>query len=157
GINHTPFAAFGGWGGGINAHANQKVKDAAYAFFSYMSQSAQSNIDVTIGRTGFNPYRLSQFKDLDVWEKSGMSEAAAKNYLGAIEQSLDSPNMGLDLRIPQNQRYEQVILDTSLARLLAGELTIDATMKAITDGWNDTTDEIGRDSQLAAYKATLGQ
>jgi multiple sugar transport system substrate-binding protein len=157
GINHTPFAAFGGWGGGINAHANQKVKDAAYAFFSYMSQPAQSNIDVTIGRTGFNPYRLSQFKDLDVWEKSGMSEAAAKNYLGAIEQSLDSPNMGLDLRIPQNQRYEQVILDTSLARLLAGELTIDATMKTITDGWNDVTDEIGRDSQLAAYKATLGQ
>ena len=22
GVNHTPFAAFGGWGGGINAHAD---------------------------------------------------------------------------------------------------------------------------------------
>ena len=30
-------------------------------------------------------------------------------------------------------------------------------MKTITDGWNDLTDENGRDSQLAAYKATLGQ
>jgi multiple sugar transport system substrate-binding protein len=157
GVNHTPFAAFGGWSGGINVHASDKVKDAAYAFLSYMSQPAQSNIDVTIGRTGFNPYRISQFKDLDVWEKSGMSEAAAKNYLGAIEDSLNSPNMGLDLRIPQNQKYEQVVLDTAIARMLAGELTIDATMKAITDGWNAATDEVGRDGQLAAYKSTLGQ
>ena len=30
--------------------------------------------------------------------------------------------MVLDLRIPQNQRYEQVVLDTSIARMLAGEL-----------------------------------
>ena len=37
------------------------MKDAAYAFFSYMTQPAQSNVDVTIGETGFNPYRTSQF------------------------------------------------------------------------------------------------
>ncbi|HZT19630.1 MAG TPA: extracellular solute-binding protein [Dongiaceae bacterium] len=157
GVNHAPYAAFGGWGGGINAHADPKVKDAAFAFLAYMTEPAQSNVDVTIGKTGFNPYRVSQFKNLDQWLKAGMSEAAAKNYLGAIEQSLNSPNMVLDLRIPQNQRYQQVVLDTSVARMLAGELTIDATMKAITDGWNEITDEIGRDSQLAAYKATLGQ
>ncbi|HVO02613.1 MAG TPA: extracellular solute-binding protein [Candidatus Cybelea sp.] len=157
GVNHAPFAAFGGWSGGVNAHAQDKVKAAAYAFFSYMSQPAQSNVDVTIGKTGFNPYRISQFKGLDQWEKAGMSEAAAKNYLGAIQDSLNNPNMVLDLRIPQNQKYEQVVLDTAIARMLAGELSIDDTMKAITDGWNEATDEIGRDSQLAAYKATLGQ
>ncbi|RME74701.1 MAG: extracellular solute-binding protein, partial [Chloroflexi bacterium] len=38
GVNHAPFAAYGGWSGGINAAADPKVKDAAYAFFSYMSQ-----------------------------------------------------------------------------------------------------------------------
>ena len=51
-----------------------------------------------------------------------MSEAAAKNYLGAIEDSLNSPNMVLDLRVPQNQRYEQIVLDTAIAPLLAGEI-----------------------------------
>jgi multiple sugar transport system substrate-binding protein len=157
GVNHAPFAAFGGWSGGINAKADAKVKEAAYAFLSYMSQPAQSNVDVTIGKTGFNPYRLSQFNSLDLWLKSGMSETAAKNYLGAIEASLNSPNMVLDLRVPQNQRYEQVVLDTSVARMLAGELDIAGTMKAIQDGWNGITDELGRDKQLAAYKSTLGQ
>jgi len=157
GVNHAPFAAFGGWSGGINAKADDKVKAAAYAFLSYMSQPAQSNVDVTIGKTGFNPYRASQFNSLDLWIKSGMSETAAKNYLGAIQDSLNSPNMVLDLRVPQNQRYEQVVLDTSVARMLAGELDIPGTMKAITDGWNGITDELGRDKQLAAYKSTLGQ
>src|ERR1700712_2065945 len=57
GVNHAPYAAFGGWSGGVNSKADAKVKDAAYAFFSYLSQPAQSGKDVTIGATGFNPYR----------------------------------------------------------------------------------------------------
>jgi multiple sugar transport system substrate-binding protein len=156
GVNHAPFAAFGGWSGGINANASDKVKDAAYAFFSYMSAPAQSNVDVTIGKTGFNPYRISQFKNLDNWTKAGMSEAAAKDYLGAIEASLNSPNMILDLRIPENQKYQQVVEDEAVSRFLAGEIDKAATMQSIESGWNDLTDQIGRDEQLAAYRATLG-
>ncbi|HLY26544.1 MAG TPA: extracellular solute-binding protein, partial [Aggregatilineales bacterium] len=64
GVNHAPFASFGGWSGGVSAAADQKTKDAAYAFLSYMSQPAQSSIDVTLGKTGFNPYRKSHFADL---------------------------------------------------------------------------------------------
>jgi multiple sugar transport system substrate-binding protein len=121
-----------------------------------MSQPEQSNVDVTIGASGFNPYRLSQFQQLDNWTKAGMSEEAAKNYLGAIQDSLNSPNMILDLRIPSNQRYQQIVLDTAVARYLAGEIDIPTTMKTIEDGWNEVTDELGRDDQLAAYKLTIG-
>jgi multiple sugar transport system substrate-binding protein len=156
GVNHAPFAAFGGWSGGINARAKDKVKDAAYAFLAYMSSPPQANADVTIGITGFNPYRTSQFKDLAPWLKSGMGEAAAKNYLGAIQESLASPNMVLDLRIPQNQKYQQVVLDEAVSRFLSGEIDKKATIKAIADGWNDLTDQIGKDGQLTAYKSTLG-
>ena len=123
GINHAPFAAFGGWSGAINANKDDKTKDAAYAFLSYMAQPEQANVDVTIGATGFNPYRTSQFADNAVWIKAGMSEQAAKDYLGAIEASLNSPNMALDLRVPQNQRYQQIVLDTAIHRALAGETT----------------------------------
>ena len=155
GVNHAPYAAFGGWSGGINAAAPPRVKDAAYAFLSYMSQPAQSNVDVTIGITGFNPYRASQFKSLDLWLKAGMSRAAAQNYLGAIEASLNSPNMVLDLRIPQNQRYQQVVLDTAIAKLLAGQTTIDQAVTEISEGWEAITNELGRDKQLKAYRGAL--
>jgi multiple sugar transport system substrate-binding protein len=156
GINHAPYAAYGGWSGAINAKIDPKVQDAAYAFLAYMSAPEQSNTDVTIGKTGFNPYRTSQFSDTSLWVKSGMSETAAKNYLGAIQASLQSPNMILDMRIPKTQQYQQVVLDQAVAQFLAGEIDRDAAMKQITDGWNAITDQEGKDTQLAAYKASLG-
>src|SRR5216683_1887137 len=155
GVNHSPFAAFGGWSGAINKAAPSKVKDAAFAFLSYMSQPAQSSVDVTIGKTGFNPYRTSHFTNLGPWLSSGMSETAAKNYLGAIQASLQSPNMVLDLRIPQTAFYQQTALDTALAQFLAGELSASQTMAQITNQWNSKTDEIGRPSQLDAYRSSL--
>ena len=156
GVNHAPFAAFGGWSGAINAAKDQKTKDAAYAFLSYMAQPEQANEDVTIGVSGFNPYRTSQFTDKAIWIKAGMSEQAAKDYLGAIEASLNSPNMVLDLRVPQNQRYQQIVLDTAIHRALAGETTPDEAINEIVTGWTEITEELGQDEQQAAYKGSLG-
>ena len=132
------------------------MKEAAFAFLSYMTQPAQSNVDVTIGKTGFNPYRVSQFKSLDLWLKAGMSETAAKVYLGAIQDSLNSPNMAL---ICASRRTSAMSRWCSIRPLPACSPASSrwTTMKAITDGWNEITDEIGRDDQLAAYKSTLGQ
>ena len=156
GVNHAPFAAFGGWSGGVSASVDEQTQDAAYAFFSYMAQPEQANEDVTIGRTGFNPYRVSQFESLDNWIEAGFSEEGALNYLGAIEQSLDSPNMMLDLRVPQNQRYQQVVLDTILSQFLADEFTAEEAAEEIELQWEEITDELGRDAQLSAYLSTLG-
>ena len=156
GVNHAPFAAYGGWSGGVNAAADDVVKDAAYDFFSYMAQPAQANVDVTIGKTGFNPYRISQFEDTALWVEAGMSQEAAEDYLGAIEASLASPNMVLDLRVPQNQRYQQVVLDLAVSQYLADEITLEEALQQIYDGWEEITEELGREVQLAAYQATLG-
>ncbi|MFZ4814905.1 MAG: ABC transporter substrate-binding protein [Phototrophicaceae bacterium] len=156
GVNHAPFAAFGGWSGGVSASISDEEKAAAYAFFSYMSQPAQANVDVTIGRTGFNPYRVSQFENTAAWVEGGFSEAGATDYLGAIGNSLNSPNMMLDLRVPQNQRYQQVVLDTVLSQFLAGEFTAEEAANEIYVRWEEITEELGRDTQLAAYLATLG-
>jgi len=156
GVNHAPFASFGGWSGGVSAGIDPTVKDAAYAFLSYMSQPAQANVDVTIGATGFNPYRVSQFEEKQPWLDAGFTEEAADNYLGAIQDSLNSPNMVLDLRIPQNQRYQGVVLDEVASRFLAGELTAEEAAAEIATRWNEITDELGRDDQKAAYLGTLG-
>jgi multiple sugar transport system substrate-binding protein len=156
GVNHAPFAAYGGWSGAINAKVPANVKDAAYKFLSYMSAPEQSNTDVTIGKTGFNPYRTSQFSDTNLWVKAGMSEQAAKDYLGAIQASLQSPNMILDLRIPKTQQYQQVVLDKAVAQFLANEIDRDTAMKQVYDGWEEITNKEGRDKQLAAYKGSLG-
>jgi multiple sugar transport system substrate-binding protein len=127
-----------------------------YDFLSYMSAPAQSGIDVTLGKTGYNPYRTSHFSNTQPWLDAGLSQAAADNYLGAIKSSLENKNMVLDMRIPLTKRYQQDVLDTAVSQYLAGELDAAATEQAIADGWNAITDEAGKDAQLAAYVASLG-
>ena len=156
GVNYAPFASFGGWSGAVNAKSPKANQDAAYDFLSYMSSPAISAVDVTLGKTGFNPYRTSQFTNIQPWLDAGLSQAAAENYLGAIKASLTNANMVLDLRIPLTKRYEQDVLDTALAQYLAKELDAAATEQQIADGWNGITDEAGKDKQLAAYVASLG-
>ena len=156
GVNYAPLAAWGGWGGAISAASDQKVKDAGYALLSYLSQPAQSNVDVTIGASGYNPYRTSQFASVDLWVKAGFSEKAATNYLNAIKDSLNSPNMVIDLAIPGVARYQQVVLDTVVSQFLAGELTAEEAAQQMYDQSEEITNELGRDSQKAAYLASLG-
>src|SRR5438094_5557636 len=155
GVNHAPFAAFGGWSGAINKASSAKVKDAAFAFLSYMSQLSQSSVDVILGQTGFKPYRSSQLNNRGTGTACGVSQAAAFDSVGAIKDSLQSPNMVLDLRIPQTAYYQQTSLDTALAQFLAGEISLTQCMTQITNQWNSKTDEIGRQSQLDAYRSSL--
>ena len=156
GVNYAPFASFGGWSGAVNAASPKENQDAAYDFLSYMSAPAQSGEDVTLGKTGYNPYRTSHFSNTQPWLDAGLSQAAAENYLGAIKASLENTNMVLDMRIPLTKRYQQDVLDTAVSQYLAGELDAAATGQAIADGWNAISDEAGREAQLAAYVASLG-
>ena len=156
GVNYAPFASFGGWSGAVNAASPKENQDAVYDFLSYMSAPAQSGIDVTLGKTGYNPYRTSHFSDIQPWLDAGLSQAAAENYLGAIKSSLENSNMVLDMRIPLTKRYQQDVLDTAVSQYLAGELDAAAAEQAIADGWNAISDEAGREAQLAAYVASLG-
>ena len=156
GINYAPFAAFGGWAGAVNAKADQKKKDAAYAFLSYMNQAAQSGVDVTLGATGYNPYRLSQLASTDLWVKAGMPQELAANYIGAINGALNNLNMASDMKIPGAAKYTSVVLDTEIARYLAGETTVDEALKNIEAGWEEVTEDFGRDSQIKFQGMALG-
>jgi multiple sugar transport system substrate-binding protein len=156
GVNHAPHAATGGWSGAIASAAPPQVQEAAFAFLSYVSQPAQSSRDVTVGATGFNPYRKSHLRDRAPWIAAGMSEAAAARYLGAIGLSLTSPNMVLDLRIQNGRSYQQEVLDRALDAFLAGARTHTETIRDITTGWNRVTNELGREAQRHAYRASLG-
>ncbi len=156
GVNHAPFAAFGGWTGVINASADSQAQKAALSFIAYVASPGFSNWQVTQGSSGMNPFRSSQMTDTQTWKNAGMDETSAANYLGAIKDSLSSPNAALDLRIAQASEYTNTIEDQGIAQFLAGQLNADAAQKQITDAWNSLTDKIGRSSQQSAYSASLG-
>ncbi|MFK7764248.1 MAG: ABC transporter substrate-binding protein [Roseobacter sp.] len=156
GINYSPFAAFGGWTAAISATLDDKKAQAAYDFLSYMNQAEQSNVDVTLGWTGYNPYRNSQLEDTAAWVEAGFSQEAAENYLSAVKESLNHPNMASDFRIPGAQQYTGVVLDRELARFMADEITAEQALENIEEGWEEITDDFGRDEQAAIYSLSLG-
>ena len=157
GVNYAPFASFGGWSGAINAAADQKKKDAAFAFLAYMSAPAQSGEDVTLGKTGFNPYRTSHFTDRAPWTAVGMSQAAA-GQLPRRDQGQPRTtrtwSSTCGSRRPRNtSRSCWTPLSPSI---LPVSSSVEETMQQITDGWNQITDQVGRDAQLKAYQDSLG-
>ena len=156
GVNHAPYAALIGWSAGVSAASSPREQEAAYAFISYVSQPAQSNVDVTIGETGFNPYRISQFSDIQSWVEAGMSSSAASKYLGGIGASLNNPNIMLDLTIPNEHSYQQEILDKTLADFLREKISKEEAMAQITSEWEKITDEMGREEQKTFYRTSLG-
>ncbi|MEL7350267.1 MAG: extracellular solute-binding protein [Cyanobacteria bacterium P01_A01_bin.116] len=156
GINHAPYAANMGFVSVVAAKSEPTVKEAAYAFASFMSQPAQANVDVTIGETGFNPYRISQFENVTPWIESGMSAEAANNYLGALGVTLNNPNMALDLKLPYGKRYQLEVLDPAITAFMADEITRDEAIARIEQGWEAITNEVGREAQKANYRTTLG-
>ena len=58
-----------------------------------------------------------------------------------------------DLRIPGTQRYEGIVLDREMARYL-GRDHGRAGAQNVYDGWEEITEEFGRDEQLKLYKAS---
>lgn len=156
GVNHAPYASLIGWSAGVNASSPREVQEATYAFISYVSQPAQANVDVTVGETGFNPYRVSQLTDIDTWVKAGMSSTAANKYLGGIGASLNNSNIILDLTIPNNNSYLKEVLDPNIFAFLEGKISRDTAMENITTGWEKITDEIGREKQKKVYRLGLG-
>ncbi|MEL6522924.1 MAG: extracellular solute-binding protein [Pseudomonadota bacterium] len=156
GVNFSPFAAFGGWTAAISATLEDKKTQAAYDFLSYMNQAAQSNVDVTLGWTGYNPYRNSQLEDTEAWVAAGFSQASAENYLSAVKDSLNHPNMASDFRIPGAQQYTGVVLDRELARFMADEITVEQALANIEEGWEEITEDFGREDQAAIYSLSLG-
>jgi multiple sugar transport system substrate-binding protein len=64
--------------------------------------------------------------------------------------------MASDFTIPGAQQYSGVVLDTELARYLAGEITVDEALKNIEAGWEEVTEDFGREAQIKAQALALG-
>jgi len=157
GINFAPYAAFGGWVGSVNRFATNKNKKLAYQFLSFVSQPERANIDVTKGATGFNPYRTSQLSEPSLWESSGMDRKTVRYYLGSITRTVNNANIILDLRVFENHRYLQSVLDVELNKFLTNKQSISKTMENIETEWNKITMEVGLKKQRRAYLYSLGR
>jgi multiple sugar transport system substrate-binding protein len=87
---------------------------------------------------------------------AGYDEAYITSYLNSQSNSYNHPNAAIEPRIPGIFQYYSIAED-ELAKGFAGQYaSAQETADAIAAAWEKITDEIGRDSQVARYKASLG-
>jgi len=155
GINRAPFIAFGGWI--ISVAADSDVKEAALDFAAFMARPELVRVLATIPDSGINPSRYSQLdvEDVSLWVESGFDEEGAVDYLSAILEGIDHPNVVLDIRIRGSAEYLS-ILDTEISRALVGEISAQQALDNVAAQWDALTDRLGRDTQLEQYRSAVG-
>ncbi|MGB4829184.1 MAG: extracellular solute-binding protein [Paracoccaceae bacterium] len=154
--NEAPNMAYIGWGVYVtsNVKGDEKRRKAAWSAAAHLGGKDLS-LWTSAYPSGFQPYRNSHFQ-YDEWEAAGYDRAYIEDYLGSNLDSYNHPNAAIEPRIPGIFQYYSVAED-ELSKGFAGQYkSAQETADAIAAAWEKITDQIGRDSQIALYKASLG-
>jgi len=155
-MNEAPNMAYIGWGVYVMAtvDGDAKRQKAAWSAAAHLGGKDLS-LWASAYPSGFQPYRNSHF-NYDEWEEAGYDRAFIEDYLGSNADSYNHPNAAIEPRIPGIFQYYSVAED-ELAKGFAGQYgSAQETADAIAAAWENITDQIGRQQQIALYKASLG-
>jgi multiple sugar transport system substrate-binding protein len=153
--NESPNNAYIGWGVYVtNRVSNDELKrKCAWSAAAHLGGKDLSLWSVAYP-SGFQPYRNSHF-NYDEWEAAGYDRAFVEDYLSSNLDSYNHPNAANEPRIPGIFQYYSRAEDELVTGLGSG-----ASAQEIADNiyaaWEEITDQIGRDSQIALYRASLG-
>ncbi len=154
--NEAPVMAYIGWGIYVTSRVSgdEQKRKAAWSAAAHLGGKDLS-LWTAAYPSGFQPYRNSHFQ-YEEWETAGYDRAFIEDYLGSNLDSYNHPNAAIEPRIPGIFQYYSVAED-ELAKGFAGQYaSAQETADAIAAAWEKITDQIGRDSQIALYKASLG-
>ena len=155
-MNEAPNMAYIGWGIYVTnrVSGDEKKRKAAWSAAAHLGGKDLS-LWTSAYPSGFQPYRNSHF-NYEEWEAAGYDRAFIEDYLGSNLDSYNHPNAAIEPRIPGIFQYYSVAED-ELAKGFAGQYgSAQETADAIAAAWEKITDQIGRESQIALYKASLG-
>jgi multiple sugar transport system substrate-binding protein len=155
GPNYAPNMAYIGWGIYVMARVDSDpVKQKA----AWSAAAHLGGKDISLWcaayPSGFQPYRNSHF-NIEEWVDAGYDEAFISDYLASQADSYNHPNAAIEPRIPGIFQYYSVAED-ELAKIYAGQFDAQTGADNIAAAWERITDQIGREQQIALYKASLG-
>jgi multiple sugar transport system substrate-binding protein len=155
GPNFAPNLAYLGWGIYVMARVD---KDELKHKSAWSAAAHLGGKDLALWTaaypSGFQCYRNSQH-NIDEWVAAGYDKDFITNYLDSQFNSYNHPNGAIEPRIPGIFQYYSVAED-ELAKIFAGKETAQAGADNIAAAWEKLTDQIGRDSQIKLYRASLG-
>jgi multiple sugar transport system substrate-binding protein len=155
GPNFAPNLAYLGWGIYVMARVDS---DSAKHKAAWSAAAHLGGKDIALWMaaypSGFQCYRNSQH-NIDEWVGAGYDKAFITNYLDSQFNSYNHPNGAIEPRIPGIFQYYSLAED-ELAKTFAGKNDAQTGADNIAAAWEKLTDQLGRDKQIALYKASLG-
>jgi len=155
GPNYAPNLAYLGWGVYVMARVDKDEKKhrAAWSAAAHLGGKDLA-LWTAVYPSGFQCYRNSQ-GHVDEWVSAGYDKEFISNYLASQFNSYNHPNGAIEPRIPGIFQYYSLAEDI-LAKIFAGQLKAQEGADQIAAAWEKLTDQIGREKQVALYKASLG-
>lgn len=152
--NQAGYAAFGGWI--IFVPKNASNMDAAISLANHLGSAEVMTRSSQTPNSGVNPARISTLEDTQGWLEAGFTdEAHAQNYLDSMLDTMTASNLVYQLRIPGYNQYEEA-LELAVSEALTEQKTAQQALDDVAAAWNEITDRLGREQQLAYYRADLG-
>jgi multiple sugar transport system substrate-binding protein len=154
--NFAPNMAYIGWGIYVTSRVSgdEKRRKAAWSAAAHLG-GKDISLWMAAYPSGFQPYRNSHFQ-YEEWEAAGYDRAFVEDYLGSNLESYNHPNAAIEPRIPGIFQYYSIAEDELVKGINGQYASAQETADAIAAAWERITDQIGRDNQIALYKASLG-
>jgi multiple sugar transport system substrate-binding protein len=154
--NFAPNMAYLGWGIYVtsNVSGDEKKRKAAWSAAAHLG-GKDISLWMAAYPSGFQPYRNSHFQ-YEEWEAAGYDREFVEDYLGSNRDSYNHPNAAIEPRIPGIFQYYSIAEDELVKGVNGQYASAQETADAIAAAWERITDQIGRDNQIALYKASLG-
>lgn len=145
------------WGDyGLSIGIGRSVADRARALRALDSiVGVEIGTPVSVSTGGTAPFRRSQLASIARWTKLPSTLPANAQYAATIEQTQSAADHLLLPRLPGHERYMRALAD-EVRLALSGEKTSEAALADAASAWEKITEELGRESQISAYRASLG-
>ncbi len=134
----------------VSVAADTDVPEAAFCVAKHIAYN-RSLEDVSTALTGLDPYRQSHLDNVGAFAAL-MGEENAAAYLEGLTQALADGFP--EIFIPGSAQYNDA-LDLEVNRALAGEISAEEALNNVAARWNEITDTLGRDNQIAVWRQAL--
>lgn len=136
--------------------------ELSYYFMAMHATEPINFWNVTYGWTGVDPgatYTLfapEGTATVEDYVNAGYNASDAEEYIAGYGSNLFSFDIYLPyIRIPGTEAYWQ-FLDTRLAEAMTDQLSPQEALDLVAQEWEEVTDDLGREDQIAIYQAATG-
>ena len=131
-------------GTGYFVSSYAKHPELAYYYIQWLTSPTKGEELIADPKGFWDPVRFSNLTNEGIIKKFG------KQFL---ETTLRNARYAVAVIMLQGNFEYHNVLDKNLTQVMQGNLTAEEAAKKIAEEWNEITDDVGRDSQIKAWRA----